>query len=346
MKYKQKKTKGLFDEEFRMQQLTKNNDPLIKLNEKIDWEIFRPLLEANLVKEDKGKGGCTPYDYLMMFKILILQRYNNISDDKMEYAILDRLSFMRFLGLTISDRVPDAKTIWRFREQLRQKGVVEQLFDKFKEILQQSGLIANEGKIIDATFVEVPIQRNSREENKEVKSGNIPDSWKDNAHKLSRKDTDARWTMKNGERFYGYKNHVKADSKSKIIDGYTVTDASVHDSQAIDKLLEESDKGQTLHADSAYAGGNVEKVVLGKQMDNQIHEKGYRNKPLTQKQKELNNKKSKTRARIEHIFGFMENSMGGCFIRTVGKPRAVVMIGLMNLTYNIFRAIQIGFSGA
>jgi len=346
MNYKKKKARGFFDEEYRMEKLTLCNDPLINLNEKIDWEQFRPILEESLVKEDRGIGGSLPYDYVMMYKILILQRYNSISDDKMEYSILDRLSFMRFLGLTLSDRVPDAKTIWNFREQLRLKGVIEKLFDRFKEELQKQGLIANEGKLLDATFVEVPIQRNSRDENKEIKAGKVPEKWQEKPHKLSRKDTDARWTKKNKKSFFGYKNHIKADKKSKLIESYTVTDASVHDSQAVDELLVESDAGQTLHADSAYSGEPVAKVVSGKKMDNQIHEKGYRGRPLSEEQKERNREKSQIRARVEHVFGFMENSMGGCFIRTIGKPRAVAVIGLMNLTYNMFRAIQIGFNGA
>jgi len=344
MKYKTSRAKGLFDEEFRLEKLTRNQDPLVKLNERINWEVFRPVLEESLAPEPKGKGGCPPYDYVMMFKILILQRYYSLADDKTEFAILDRLSFMRFLQLTLSDRVPDAKTIWHFREQLRRTGVIEKLFDLFKEELQKQGLLANEGKIIDATIVEVPIQRNSREANKAVKEGNVPEEWKETPHKLAQKDTDARWTQKNGKNFYGYKDHVKTDTKSKLIDSYTVTDASVHDSQAVGKLLQDSDAGQPLHADSAYSGEAVAKIVAGKKMDNQIHEKGYREHPLTDEQKERNRKKSKVRARVEHIFGFMENSMGGCFVRTIGKPRAVAVIGLMNLTYNIFRALQLGFT--
>src|SRR3989337_2884719 len=117
-KYKAKHTKGFFDEEFRLEKLAFQNDPLVKLKERIDFELFRSFLEATFHKEEKGIGGARPYDYVLMFKILILQRYYNIGDDKMEFAILDRLSFMRFLGLSLSDKVPDAKTIWLFREHL------------------------------------------------------------------------------------------------------------------------------------------------------------------------------------------------------------------------------------
>lgn len=344
MKYKTNQVRGFFDEEFRLEKISRTNDPLLKLNARIPWEIFRTMLEDNLTKESRGQGGCRPYDYVMMFKIMILQRYYNISDDKMEFAMLDRLSFMRFLGLSMSDRVPDAKTIWNFREHLRRKGVIEKLFSLFTEELQKQGLIANEGKIVDASFIEVPIQRNTRQENKEIKEGTVPAQWNENPNKVAQKDTDARWTKKNGRNYYGYKNHIKADAKSKLIDTYTVTDASVHDSQETEAVLSEADKGQPLYADSAYSGEPISLAVEQKQMVNQIHEKGYRNTPLTEEQTESNRIKSKVRARVEHIFGFVENSMNGSFIRTIGIKRAIAVVGLMNLTYNMFRAIQLGYA--
>ena len=345
-KYKDKHAKGFFDESFRLKQLSAQKDPLVKLKERIDFELFRTLLEEALHKEEKGIGGARPYDYVLMFKILILQRYYNISDDTMEYAILDRLSFMRFLGLTLADKVPDAKTIWHFREQLVKGNIAGKLFDRFKEELHKNNLIANEGKIVDASFVEVPIQRNNREENKQIKEGKIPDEWKTHPNKLEQKDVNARWTKKNGKSYYGYKDHIKADGKSKLIDSYTVTDAGVHDSQEAENLLEEQDKGQGLHADSAYSGQPVKEIVEDYEMKNHIHEKGYRNNPLTEEQKQSNHIKSKTRARVEHIFGFIENSMHGSFIRTIGIKRATAVVGLMNLTYNIFRAIQLGYASA
>jgi IS5 family transposase len=263
----------------------------------------------------------------------------------MEYQILDRMTFMRFLDLELSDKVPDSKTIWLFKETLTKANVVEKLFEKFHDELEKQGYIGNEGKIIDASFVEVPRQRNSREENKEIKEGKIPDDWQDKPHKLSQKDIDAKWTKKNNETFYGYKDHVKTDKKSKLIDKYKVTDASVHDSQPLDDLLEEKDADQPLHADSAYTGENQEKTIADKKMQNCVNEKGYRNKPLTEQQKAKNKEKSRVRARVEHVFGFIENSMHGSYIRTIGIVRATATIGLMNLTYNMYRSIQLQKTG-
>jgi IS5 family transposase len=303
----------------------------------INWEQFRPVLEGALRKEPKGKGGRPPFDYLLMLKILILQRYYGLSDDQMEYQILDRMSFMRFLGLKISDKVPDAKTIWHFRERLTNQNLTEELFGQFIGSLERAGLVMHEGKIVDATFVEVPKQRNKSDENTQIKAGETPEGWEKN--KLAQKDVDARWSKKDGQSFYGYKDHVKADSGSKLIMAYEVTAATVHDSQMLEPLLDEKDAGQEVYADKAYIG--KEGIVKENNAEPKINERGHRNRPLTEEQEAANRLKSKVRARVEHIFGFIENSMGGLFIRSIGRTRAKVVIGLMNLTYNLFRTLQL-----
>jgi IS5 family transposase len=316
---------GLFDDHFLMEKLTKLGDPLQKLNEYIDWNIFRaPLIVAFKNDEvDKSKGGRPPFDKLMMFKALIIQSLYNLSDDQLEYQIIDRASFKRFLELKKSDKVPDSKTFWHFREQLIKKDVIMGLFTTFNETLDAAGVFANEGKIVDASFVEAPRQRNSREENKHIKETcTAPKEWDDKPNKKRQKDINARWTKKNNSTFYGYKNHVKSDTKTKLIEKFEVTDASVHDSQPVEGLLTEKDEGQPFYADSAYTGEEQEKVYKKKKVINRVNEKGYRNKPLTDEQKAGNREKSKTRARVEHIFGFVENSMNGSFLRTIGIARA------------------------
>ena len=203
-------------------------------------------------------------------------------------------------------------------------------------------MILNQGSIVDASFVDVPRQRNSREENETIKTGGIPQDWQteENAHKIAQKDTDARWTKKNSERHFGYKDHVKDDEKSKIITEYTVTDASVHDSQETEPLVDDSDKGKPLYADSAYAGAPIAKALEKIGVENQIHERAYRNKPLTDEQKNRNREKSKVRVRVERVFGFIENSLGGSFIRSIGESRSAGIIEVINLTYNMFRFEQ------
>ena len=341
-KYKNKGNKGLFDEEMTCDKLSEIGNPLEKVSLVVDFEVFRETLEAGVLNnEKKSNAGAKPFDVVMMFKILILQRYYGLGDTQVEYQILDRLSFKKFLGLESGDKVPDEKTVWAFRETLTTKGLIEKLFVEFRNYLEGKGLIMNEGKMIDASFTVAPRQRNNREENKLIKEGRGDELWNDNPNKKRHKDIDARWTKKNNETFYGYKNHAKVDTKSKFIDKYAVTDASVHDSQPLDDLLTEEDKGQDLHADSAYTGEDQIKVISKYDMNNKVHEKGYRNKPLTEEQKNNNTQKSKTRARVEHVFGFMEQSMNGLTVKSVGIARASGIIGLLNLTYNLFRYEQV-----
>lgn len=335
------KSRGLFDEQERLEKLSRKQDPLERLSAHIDFEFFRKPLEAFLDKDiDRSKGGRPAYDYVMMFKILILQRYYNVSDDAIEYAILDRLSFMRFLGLDINDPVPDAKTIWLFRDKLTAVNTIEQLFAHLDKLLDKDGIIVHKGKLVDASIVEVPIQRNSREENKALKEGNVPEDWENN--KLHQKDTDAKWVKHHGKTYFGYKNHIKADSKTKLITAYKATTANIHDSEVIEELLnKKEDDSQPLYADSAYRSEAIEQACRKKGIASHIHEKGYRDHPLTKGQQKNNQKKSRTRARVEHIFGFMTNSMHGMYLRYRNLLRNTAAIGLMNLTYNLFRLVQL-----
>jgi transposase, IS5 family len=339
--FKRHRDYGFFDQDIRLTKLSKLGDPLEKLNQGIDFELFRKVLESGFDKVAKGKGGRRPFDYVMMFKILILQRYYNLSDDQIEYQINDRMSFMRFLDLTISDDIPDSKTVWNFREQIINLELIDVVFDLFLKELNQLGLIVNEGKIIDASFIEVPKQRNSREENKQIKNGETPKSFDENPNKKRQKDLGARWTKKNNVSYYGYKDHIKVDAKSKLILKYKVTDASVHDSQTLENLLDDQDANEDLHGDAAYRGQEQQKIISEKEMVDKTCVKGYKNNPLTEQEKEINKEKSRVRSRVEHIFGFMEGSMNGMNLYAIGIKRVEGIVGLMNLTYNMFRKIQL-----
>lgn len=335
-----KKMRGLFDYEYQLELINKHQPPLQKLNAVINWEMFRAPIEEALAVEPKAPGGRPPFDRLMMFKILILQRYYNLSDEQTEFQIKDRLSFMQFLGLQIGDKVPDEKTVWFFKEQLKEKKLSKKLFELFTRTLISNGIVAKEGSIVDASFVNVPRQRNSREENETIKQGNTPESFELTPAKHSQKDCDARWMTKNKERHFGYKNHVNADAATKLITTFTTSTASLHDSQAIEELVDRSDK--RLYADSAYSGKTIEGYLRFKNVKSFVHEKGYRNRPLSLEQEERNTLKSKIRSKVEHVFGFMTNSMNnGLNLKAIGKKRIDSLIGLLNLTYNLFRYEQL-----
>jgi IS5 family transposase len=335
------KSRGLFDEQIRLEKLSKKQDPLEKLSSHIDFEYFRKPLERALTKNvDRNKGGRPAYDVVLMFKILILQRYYNVSDDAMEYAILDRLSFMRFLGLGMNDSVPDSKTIWLFRDTLTKLNLVEQLFKTLDKQLDNDGIVVHKGKIIDASVVEVPKQRNDRGEIDQLKEGILPENWDKN--KIRQKDPDAQWTRKHFQNYFGYKNHIKIDSHTKLITGFVVTPANIADNHIADSLLDKKeDGGQPLYGDSAYSSKELDKCYKRKRLANKIIKQAYRYKALTKADKKANGKNSRIRGRIEHVFGFMTNSMNRMFLKYRSLIRNRIGIGLMNLTYNLFRLVQL-----
>ena len=351
---------GFFDIETRTAKLTAMGDPLVKLNAQINWEAFRPDLARVHERERKSNAGAKPIDVVLMFKMLVLQHLYNLADEGIEYQVRDRLSFMRFLGLQLEDRVPDAKTVWLSRERLKDLKLVESLFARFHQQLAAHGYVARAGQMIDATFVEAPRQRNTREENARIKAGTPPEDWPDN--KKRQKDVDARWTKKNNETHYGYKNHINADEANKLVQEYAVTDAAVHDSQVFEELLDQTQdedgvpqgdflrgvpqgdflRGakRAVYADSAYRSQEHEEKLAADNMPSQICEKGTRGHPLTDARKEANRVKSIVRARVEHVFG-AQAQMGGHIVRTIGLERAKVKIGMMNLVYNMKRLGQL-----
>jgi len=231
---------GFFDFEFKMDDIKKHQPPLQKLNNVIDCEIFRPMLESALLNKNKAKSGRP-------------------------------LSFMDFLNLELSDKIPDAKTIWFFKDQLCKKGLTEKLFDLFTETLNSKGIIAKEGSMVDASFVDVPKQRNNREDSAIIKKGAVPISLAKNKNKLAQKDTDARWTTKNNEKHFGYKNHINADKKTKLINNYSVSIASTHDSVELENLVNETDNIR--YADIAYRSEHIETHLKEIRCTPEIHDK-------------------------------------------------------------------------
>ena len=343
MKYRKNQGVGLFDKENTLQKLLENGNPLPKLKEIIDFEQFRDILEPVFDNtRRKSNAGRKPFDPVFMFKVLFLQRLYGMSDPQIEYHIKDRTSFRDFLDIQSVDDVPDEKTVWKYKDALAQSGTYDELFKRFNSYLDSIGLIVNEGKIIDASFVIAPRQRNTREENKKIKEGKGKELFNDNPHKKCHKDIDARWVKKRGERFYGYKDNVDICNKTKLIRNYTVCAANRHDSKETERVLTEPPKeahGEPAWLDAGYAG--MEDVVRAKHMTPIICEKGTRGHPLTEEQKERNRQKSKVRSRVEHVFGFMEQTMGGLVFRGVGMVRAKANIALTNLVYNMCRLVQI-----
>ena len=335
---------GFFDLSNRYASLDAKRDPLVEIDAAVPWEEFRPALERIWRKPDaerKSRAGRKSMDAVLMFKTLVLSALYNLSDDQIEYQVRDRLSFMRFPGLGLEDRVPDAKTVWLYREALAQAGKVQELFKQFDGYLARQGYIARGGQILDASIVRVPRNHNTRDENATIKNGDVPEDWADKPAKRSQKDMDARWTKKHGKSHYGYKNHVNVDRKHKLVRRYHGSDAALHDSKAVDHLLTRCNTGAGVWADSAYRSEEMERKLHALKLRSHIHRKGKRGKPLTEQAKGSNRTKSSVRVRVEHIFGAQGNDMGGTLVRTIGIVRARAKIGTKNLAYNMRRLGQL-----
>jgi IS5 family transposase len=299
-----------FDESERLDRLSKLGDKLEILKARVDFEIFRAMLETIWVSEDNRLGGRQRWDRIMIFKILVLQKLYEIADDATEYQINDRLSFQRFLGLQLGDKIPDAKTIWKYKEELVKSGKEKELFMVYHNILDDMGIITRAGSIVDATIIQRPQQRYNKEQKAyEKKKEPMPEET--NPHAKRQIDRDARYTVKKHRIYFGYKDHVKIDAESKIITDYEVTPASTGDCTQIAQLVDEKD--QIIYGDSAYGDTKITEEIQA-------------------------TIKAKIRCRVEHVFGYMTTSMGGKFLRQVGIARNSCAITLKNLVYNMSRA--------
>ena len=190
---------GFFDLERRLDALSAKGDPLETIKTTVPWETFRADIEAvteTKPEERKSNAGRKPYDAILKFKIVVLQSLYNLSDEQTEFMIRDRLSFMRFLDLRLEDTVPDATTLWLFREALVEAKLIDTLFDRFGQHLAAKGYIARGGQIVDATIVSAPKQRNTREENNTVKNGDTPEDWEKKPAKNRRMHVGPRSTAR------------------------------------------------------------------------------------------------------------------------------------------------------
>lgn len=327
---------SFFDEGSRMEKLSELGDTLEQLNAIVSWGIFTPVLARAIPRTDNGKGGRPPMDNLLMFKTLVIKRLYNLSLDQTEYQINDRISFMRFLGLGLGDSIPDAKTIWVYEDLLSKSKAGKELFDMFFDAIAAKGYITRAGSIVDASFIEAPKRKNTKEQRETLKTGEVPEEWIDEKHpqKIMQRDIDATWTKKGNEAHFGYKDNVKVDLDSKLIVDITVTTASTNDVKGAENLFNEQDN--VAYGDSAYPS-----LELPEGVENKFSERAYRNSPLTEEQKARNTEKAKLRCRAEHVFAGIVQMVGGTNIRCKNSERATFNISMMNLLYNMRRVLSL-----
>ena len=231
-----------------------------------------------------------------------------------------------------------SRALKEFSNLLSESGRIDELVGAFKDQLLAHGHHMQTGNLVDSSPVQVPRQRNTREENAVIKEGSVPEEWEDDKARLRQKDVDARWFRKNGVNHYGYKNHVVVDRASKLITNWDVSPANVHDSRVFCELLSPSPGGDPqVFADSAYRSADAIAGLRERGYKPRINFKGRRGKPLTPRQKALNHCYSRVRCRVEHVFGAIRNSTNTRYMNCIGIKRSRVWIGLVNLCYNMKR---------
>lgn len=344
---------GFFDVEERLALISAKGDDLERLASAVDFEAFRPDLEQAVPRSDRAKGGRPPFDPVLMFKVLILQAQNGLSDARAEFYIRDRLSWMRFLGLGLADPTPDANTIWLFREALKKAAAIDALFERFEAQLRGAGFLPMAGQLVDATIVAAPKQRMTDGEKAAVKRGETPEDWAANPAKAAQKDRDARWSIKYSKAkpaadgakrvdiavpSFGYKNHVAIDREHGLIRGWSVTAANAHDGAQLMDVLDKRNTGAAVWADTAYRSAKNEKALKAAGYRSEIHRKKPKGKPMPKNTARANAKKSVVRAAVEHVFADQKHRRG-LVVRTIGIARAKLKIGLANLAYNMRRAV-------
>lgn len=355
---------GFFDLSDRYAALSAAGDPLERLASVVDFEVFRGPLIVALRRSDRGKGGRPPFDPVMMFKILVLQALYSLSDEATEFQIKDRLSFQRFLGLGLDGRVPDATTVWLFRERLVQAKAIDKLFARFDTALTDRGYLAMGGQIIDATVVPAPRQRNTEDEKAAIKQGKIPERWKEKPAKIRQKDRDARWSLKYSKAkvkegadptafkpvdlaipMFGYKNHIGIDRVHGLIRTWDASAANAHDGARLPELISKQNTGSGVWADTAYRSKKNEAFLERGMFKSHIHQKRMPRRPMPEHIVRANAKRSAVRSAVEHVFAGQKHRMG-LFIRTIGIARARIKIGMANLAYNFQRLAWLEGRGA
>ena len=343
---------GFWDVEDRLKELSAEGDPLQKLAATVDFEMFRPVLRKALGRSAGGKGGRPGFDPVLKFKMLVLQALHGLSLAQTSYMVRDRLSWMRFCGLGPGDTVPDANTLWDFREALIAARALEKAFEMLDRTISAAGYLPMGGQIIDATLVAAPKQRNTDGEKAAIKAGEIPEEWKDKPARLRQKDRDARWTVKFAKAkpkedkepqidiaipFYGYKSHISIDRRHGLIRRSLVSDAAAHDGARLrEGLIDPANTASEVWADTAYRSAANEAFLARAGKVSRIHHKKPKGRPMPKPLARGNATKSQIRARIEHVFAEQKDRMK-LFIRTIGLARAEATVTLANMAFNMKR---------
>jgi transposase, IS5 family len=296
---------------------------LAKISEIVNWSELAAIVRV-LDKTQTGKGGRPPIDFEVKLKMLFLQYTFNLSDEELEDQLIDRLSFQQFAGLSYDEEIPDFTTIWHFKEALVKQQLMDKIFVAIVSQIEKHGLILKKGTMVDAMIIESstrPLSNKKREELEEKPSQQI--------------DTEAKSTVKNGKKYFGYKGHVGVDAESKIIRKRTFTAANVHDSKELENVI--SGDEQSIWADKAYPNKEAKRKARANGIYYGILDKAKRGKKLSSKQQKRNRQKSRVRASVEHVFGYFKKKLKVTEVGAKTKLRNALRFDMWCIIYNINR---------
>lgn len=291
-------------------------------------------VDAAAPRPSRERGGRPPFPTELVVRVLLIQQLFNLSDEQMEFQLLDRLSFQLFAGLRSSSQIPDRTTIWTFKERLIQAGASESIFDAVNRQLAKHGYIARGGQMIDASFVQVPKQSTGKEEKALVKEEVMPADW--SPAKRRQKDTDARWTKKHSKSYFGYKLSASTDKRYKLVRKIKVSTASEHDTLHLEDVLDPCNISRDVYADKGYVNGKREARLTGEGWRIHIQRKGAKEQPLSAAQERRNRRIAKPRARVERVFAGLAQ-LGGKVLRSIGLARAKLHLNWKVAAYNLQR---------
>jgi len=325
---------SLFADQEREAKLNKLGDALRVLEEHVDFAELAAAVDHAAPRPGRERGGRPPFPTELMVRVLLVQQMFNLSDEQMEFQLLDRLSFQRFVGLRDSSQIPDRTTIWTFKERLIQAGASESIFDAVNRQLAKHGYIARGGQMIDASIVPAPKQSISKEEKEIVREGATPIKWK--PAKRRQKDIEARWTKKHSKSYFGYKLSANADKRYKLIRRIKISTASEHDTLHFEEVIDPDNTSRDIYADKGYVDGEREARLEGQGWRMHIQRKGTKDKPLSEAQERRNKRIAKPRARVEHVFAGLAQ-LGGKVLRSIGLARATLNLNWKAAAYNLQR---------
>ena len=322
---------SLLDSAFSSRTKRSRSDALLKkIHSFVNWEDLEVLC-AGMYKD--SRRGRPTFPILFSLKCLILQYLYNLSDPSLEDALIDRLSFQRFLGISFDSEIPDFTTIWRFRDRLIKANLLDKIFDSILNQLDEKSIILRKGTLIDATLVHAARKYKKHED----------EGANNNSRRNAQKDTTASHTQKGKKHYYGYKGHIGTDQGSNIIRKRKFTTANVHDSRERDALI--SGDERSVFGDKAYSDDKVKRKLRKAGIYNGILDKGRRNRPLSEKQKKGNKQKSSIRNAVERPFAYFKNRLGFRRVRYVTLRRNELHFTFLCIIHNIRRGIALTAPG-